>query len=58
MLGNVIKAINKCAVPALRFTAGIVKLTQADLEKLDRKIRKIINNQPCTAPYLEKVDEE
>ena len=34
---NIIKAINSWAVPVVRYTAGIIGWTQAELEDLDRK---------------------
>ena len=34
--GNIIKAINSWAVSAVRYTAGIIDWTQAELENLDR----------------------
>ena len=40
--GNVIKAINSWAVPVVRYTAGIIDWTQAELEDLDRKTRKFM----------------
>ena len=40
--GNIIKAINSWAVPVVRNTAGIIDWTQAELEDLDRKTRKLM----------------
>ena len=40
---NIIKAINSWAVPVVRCTAGIIDWTQAELEDLDRKIRKLMS---------------
>ena len=40
--GNSIRAINSWAVPVIRYTAGIVDWTQAELEDLDRKTRKLM----------------
>ena len=34
--GNIIKAINRWAVPVVRYRAGIIDWTQAELEDLDR----------------------
>ena len=40
--GNTIQAINNWAVPVIRYTAGIVVWTIAELEDLDRKTRKFM----------------
>ena len=40
--GNTIQAINNWAVPVIRYTAGIVDWTIAELEDLDRKTRKLM----------------
>ncbi|XP_053166186.1 uncharacterized protein LOC128351082 [Hemicordylus capensis] len=40
--GNTIQAINTWAIPVIRYTAGIIDWTQAELETLDRKTRKIM----------------
>ena len=40
--GNTIEAINNWAVPGIRYTVGIVDWTIAELEDLDRKIRKLV----------------
>ena len=40
--GNSIRAINSWAVPVIRYTAGIMDWTQAELEDLDRKTRKFM----------------
>lgn len=48
--GSTIQAINTWAVPVVRYTAGIVKWTQTDLENLDRKTQKNNVPQPCTTP--------
>ena len=40
--GNIIQAINNWAVPVIRYTAGIVDWTIAELEDLDRKTRKLM----------------
>ena len=40
--GNSIRAINSWAIPVIRYTAGIVDWTQAELEDLDRKTRKLM----------------
>ena len=39
--GNIIKAINSWAVPVVRYTAGIIDWTQAELEDLDRNTMKL-----------------
>ena len=44
---NIIKAINSWAVPVVRYTAGIADWTQARLEDLDRKIRKLKSALSC-----------
>ena len=44
--GNSIRAINSWAVPVIRYTAGIVDWTQAELEDLDRKTRKLMTAKP------------
>ena len=41
--GIIIKAINSWAVPVVRYTAGIMDWTQAELEDLDRKTRKLMS---------------
>ena len=40
--GNTIQAISKWVVPVIRYTAGIVDWTIAELEDLDRKTRKLM----------------
>ena len=39
---NKIKAINTWAVSLLRYGAGIIEWTKEDLQKMDRKTRKVI----------------
>ena len=41
--GNVITAINSCAVPLLRYSAGLVWWTQAELYKVDVTTRKLMS---------------
>ena len=41
--GNIIKAINSWAVPIVRYTAGIIDWTQAELKDLNRKNRKLMS---------------
>ena len=41
--GNIIKAINRWAVPVIRYIAGIIDWTQNELEDLDRKTRKLMS---------------
>ena len=48
--GNIIKAINSWAVPVVRYTAGIIDWTQADLEDLDRKTRKLMTADHALHP--------
>ena len=38
--GNMIKAINTWAVPVIRYSAGIVEWTKAELRSIDQKTRK------------------
>ena len=40
--GNTIQAINNWAVTVIRYTAGIVDWTIAELEDIDRKTRKLM----------------
>uniref|UniRef100_A0A2D4LXB3 Uncharacterized protein n=1 Tax=Micrurus spixii TaxID=129469 RepID=A0A2D4LXB3_9SAUR len=40
--GNTIKAINIWAIPVIRYTSGIVDWTQAELQAMDKKTRKIM----------------
>jgi hypothetical protein len=40
--GNSIRAINIWAIPVVRYTAGIVDWTVADLQEADRKTRKLL----------------
>ena len=42
--GNTIQAINNCVLPVIRYTAGIVDWTIAELEDLDRKTRKLMTD--------------
>ena len=48
--GNIIKAINRWAVPVIRYTAGIIDWTQAELEDLDRKTRKLMSAHHAQHP--------
>ena len=48
--GNSTRAINSWAVPVIRYTAGIVDWTQAELEDLDRKTRKLITANRALHP--------
>ena len=41
--GNIIKAINSWVAPVVRYTAGIIEWTQAELKDLDRKTRKLMS---------------
>ena len=45
--GNIIKAINSWAVPVVRYTAGIIDWTQAEL---DRKIMKLMSAHRALHP--------
>ena len=47
---NTIRAINSWAVPVIRYTAGIVDWTQAELEDLDRKTRKLMTANHALHP--------
>jgi hypothetical protein len=42
---NKIQAIGSLAVPVLRYTFGFVNRHQEELQKLDRKIRKLLTIQ-------------
>ena len=48
--GNCIRAINSWAVPVIRYTAGVVDWTQAELEDLDRKTRKLMTANHALHP--------
>ena len=48
--GNTIKAINSWAVPVVRYTAGIIDWTQAELEDMDRKTRKLMSAHHALHP--------
>lgn len=48
--GNSIKAINTWAVPVIRYTAGIIDWTQAELEELDKRTRKIMTMHQALHP--------
>ena len=41
--GNVIHAINSCAIPILRYSAGIISWTVEELRQLDRGTRKLLS---------------
>ena len=55
--GNSIRAINSWAVPVIRYTAGIVDWTQAELEDLDRKTRKLMTANHALHPqsYVDRL---
>jgi Reverse transcriptase (RNA-dependent DNA polymerase) len=40
--GNTIKAINSWAIPVIRYTAGVIRWTIAELQETDRKTRKLL----------------
>ena len=40
--GNMVKAINTWALSLMRYSAGIVEWTKADLDVTDRKTRKLM----------------
>ena len=48
--GNSIRAINSWAVPVIRYTAELVDWTQAELEDLDRKTRKLMTDNHALHP--------
>ena len=48
--GNVIQAINGWAIPVLRYTAGIVDWTSAELDDIDRKTRKMMTSNGALHP--------
>ena len=54
--GNTIQAINSCAVPVIRYTAGIVDWTIAELEDLDRKNRKLMTAHRTLHPPQSDID--
>ena len=47
---NIIKAINSWAVPIVRYIAGIIDWTQAELENLDQKTRKLMSAHHALHP--------
>ena len=51
--GNSIRAINSWAIPVIRYTAGIVDWTQAELEDLDRKTRKLMTANHALHPQCD-----
>ena len=48
--GNIIKAINSWAVPVVRYSTVIIDWTQAELEDLDRKTRKLMSAHHALHP--------
>ena len=40
---NFIQAINSCAIPIIRYSAGIVDWTQQELQQLDRGTHKLLS---------------
>ena len=48
--GKIIKTINSWAVPVVKYTAGIIDWTQAELEDLDRKTRKLMSAHHALHP--------
>ena len=48
--GHIIKAINSWALPVVRYTVGIIDWTQAELEDLDRKTRKVMSAHHALHP--------
>lgn len=40
--GNIIKALNTFAISVIRYSAGIIKWTKAELREADRKTRKLL----------------
>lgn len=51
--GNIIKAINARAVSIIRYGAGIVFWTRAELEEMDRKTRKLLTIYRCLHPQAD-----
>ena len=47
---NIIKALNSWAVPVVRYTAGIIDWTQAELKDLERKTRKLMSAHHALHP--------
>ena len=52
--GNIIKAINSWALPAVRYAAGIKNWKQAVLEDLDRKTRKLMSAHHALHPQSDE----
>ena len=48
--GNINKAINSWAIPVVKYTAEIIDWTQAELEDLDRKTRKLMSAHHALHP--------
>ena len=48
--GNIIKAMNTWATPVIRYTAGVINWTQAELADLDRKTRKLMTANGALHP--------
>ena len=48
--GNTMKAINTWAVPIIRYNAGVVVWTKEEVEKIDRKTRKMFTVYRALAP--------
>ena len=48
--GNTVKAINKWAVPVIRYSAGVVNWENSELRNMDRKTRKVLNMYQALHP--------
>ena len=48
--GNTVKAASTWAVPVIRYSAGIVDWKNAELQNMDRKIRKVLNMYQALHP--------
>ena len=48
--GNIIKVINSWAAPVVRYTAGTIEWTQAELEDLDRKTKELMSAHHALHP--------
>ena len=48
--GNTVKAINRCAVPVIRYSAGIVDWKNSELRNMDSKTRKVLNMYQALHP--------
>ena len=54
--GNIITAINSWAVSVIRYGAGIINWTKAELQQMDRKTRKLLTMYGAHHPKLILID--